>query len=132
MLTLHGVLYVPQLRFWYLLSTECLRRETFIGYDSLPNMLYFGEDEEIITIADSSSGIPIINTNPYSEGSSALLPCQKGRYCHPHSVNADYVAYALTSFGTRLLTNEVVVCCQNVQMMEFAWFLWSILASRAE
>jgi hypothetical protein len=34
-LTLHGVLYVPQLRF-NLLSTECLRRESFIGYDSIP------------------------------------------------------------------------------------------------
>src|SRR6266480_5877854 len=70
-LTLHGVLYVPQLRF-NLLSTECLRRESFIGYDSLPNTLYYGEDEEIITSADSSSGIPIIDTNPYSEGSSTF------------------------------------------------------------
>ncbi len=70
-LTLHGVLYVPQLRF-NLLSTECLRRESFIGYDSLPNTLYYGEDEEIITTADSSSGIPVIDTNPYSEGSSAF------------------------------------------------------------
>ena len=76
-LTLHGVLYVPQLRF-NLLSTKCLHRESFIGYDSLLNTLYYGEDEEIITTADSSSGIPIINTNPYSESSTALLPCQKG------------------------------------------------------
>ena len=70
-LTLHGVLHVPQLRF-NLLSTECLRRESFIGYDSLPNTLYYGEDEEIITTADSSSGIPVINTDPYSEGSIAF------------------------------------------------------------
>ena len=49
-LTLHGVLHVPQLRF-NLLSTECLRRESFIGYDSLPNTLYYGEDEEIIITA---------------------------------------------------------------------------------
>src|SRR6266516_3606927 len=61
-ISLYGVLYVPQLRF-NLLSTECLRRESFIGYDSLPNTLYYGEDEEIITTADSSSGIPVIDTN---------------------------------------------------------------------
>src|SRR5438105_3531975 len=47
-LTLQGFLYVPQFRF-NLLSTECLRRESFIGYDSLPNTLYYGEDDEIIT-----------------------------------------------------------------------------------
>jgi hypothetical protein len=36
------VYHVPQLRF-NLLSTECLRRESFIGYDSLPNTLGKGE-----------------------------------------------------------------------------------------
>jgi hypothetical protein len=71
--TLYGVLYVPQLRF-NLLSTECLRRESFIGYDSIPNTLYNGEDDNVITTADSSSGIPIVNTNPipYPEGSSTF------------------------------------------------------------
>jgi Reverse transcriptase (RNA-dependent DNA polymerase)/GAG-pre-integrase domain len=73
-LSLHGVLYAPQLQF-NLLSTECLRRESFIGYDSIPNTLYNGEDNSVIAIADSSSGIPIINTNPsipihHLEGSS--------------------------------------------------------------
>jgi hypothetical protein len=62
-LSLYGVLYAPQLRF-NLLSTECLRRESFIGYDSIPNTLYNGEDDSVIAVADSSSGIPIINTNP--------------------------------------------------------------------
>jgi hypothetical protein len=47
-----------------LLSTECLRRESFIGYDSISNALYNGEDNSVIAIADLSSGIPIINTNP--------------------------------------------------------------------
>jgi len=73
-LTLYGVLYAPQLRF-NLLSTECLRRENFIGYNSIPNVLYNGEDDSIIAIADSSSGIPIINIGPsipihHPEGSS--------------------------------------------------------------
>jgi hypothetical protein len=62
-LTLYGVLFAPQLRF-NLLSTECLRRENFIGYNSIPNTLYSGEDNSVIATADSSSGIPIINTNP--------------------------------------------------------------------
>ena len=75
-LSLHGVLYAPQLRF-NLLSTECLRRENFIEYNSIPNTLYSGEDDSVITTADSSSGIPIINTNPSSpihlpEGSSTF------------------------------------------------------------
>ena len=61
-LSLYGVLYAPQLRF-NLLSTECLRRESFIGYNSIPNTLYNGEDDSVITVADSSSGIPIIDTN---------------------------------------------------------------------
>src|SRR6516162_5600367 len=68
-ITLYDVLYVPQLRF-NLISTECLRRENFIGYNSIPNTLYNGEDGSVITTADSSSGIPIVNTNPYHlEGS---------------------------------------------------------------
>src|SRR4030095_8134763 len=54
-LSLHGVLYAPQLRF-NLLSTECLRRENFVGYDSIPNILYNGEDDSVITTAESSSG----------------------------------------------------------------------------
>jgi hypothetical protein len=62
-LSLYGVLYAPQLRF-NLLSTECLRRENLIGYDSIPNTLYSGEDDSVIAVADSSSGIPIISTNP--------------------------------------------------------------------
>ena len=62
-LSLYRVLYAPQLRF-NLLSTECLRRESFIGYNSIPNTLYNGEDDSVITVADSSSGIPIIDTNP--------------------------------------------------------------------
>jgi hypothetical protein len=70
-ISLYDVLYVPQLRF-NLLLTECLRRESFIGYDSISNTLYYGEDDEIITTADSSFGIFIINTNPYSEGSSTF------------------------------------------------------------
>jgi hypothetical protein len=61
-LSLYGVLYAPQLRF-NMLSTECLRRESFIGYDSIPNALYNGEDNSVIAIADSSSGIPTISTN---------------------------------------------------------------------
>jgi hypothetical protein len=73
-LSLYGVLYAPQLRF-NLISTECLRRENFIGYNSIPNVLYNGEDDSMIATADSSSGIPIINVNPsiptsLSEGSS--------------------------------------------------------------
>jgi len=44
-----------------MLSTECLRRENFIGYNSIPNVLY---NDSVIDVADSSSGIPIINTNP--------------------------------------------------------------------
>src|SRR5947207_1084318 len=43
-LSLYGVLYASQLRF-NLLSTECLRRENFIGYNSIPNTLYNGEDD---------------------------------------------------------------------------------------
>ena len=75
-LSLHGVLYAPQLRF-NLLSTECLRRENFIGYNSIPKTLYNGEDNSTIAVAGSSSGIPIINTNPSSpihlpEGSSTF------------------------------------------------------------
>jgi hypothetical protein len=71
---LYGVLYAPQLRF-NMLSTECLRRENYIGYNSIPNVLYSGEDGTAIIEAGSSSGIPIINTNPsipihHPEGSS--------------------------------------------------------------
>jgi hypothetical protein len=45
--------------------------------NSIPNTLYNGEDNSTITVADSSSGIPIINTNPSSpihlpEGSSTF------------------------------------------------------------
>src|SRR5947209_12784921 len=74
LLSLYGVLYAPQLRF-NLLSTERLRQENFIGYNSIPNVLYNGEDESTIIEADSSSGIPIINTKPsipihHPEGSS--------------------------------------------------------------
>ena len=31
------------------------------------------------------------------------------------------------NFGTStpLLTDEIVVCCKNVQIMEFVWFVWS-------
>lgn len=72
-LSLHGALYAPQLRF-NLLSTEQLRRENFVGYDSIPNTLYNGEDDTVIAVADSSSGIPFINVDPipthYPEGSS--------------------------------------------------------------
>jgi hypothetical protein len=76
-LSLYGALYAPQLRF-NLLSTECLRRENFIGYDSIPNTLYNGENDSVIAIADSSSGIPIISTNSsipihLPEGSSTWL-----------------------------------------------------------
>src|SRR5271156_2153705 len=62
-LTLYGVLYAPQLHF-NLMSTECLRRENFIGYNSIPNVLYDGADDSVIVTADSASGIPIINPNP--------------------------------------------------------------------
>ena len=62
-LSLYGVLYAPQLRF-NLLSTECLRRENYIGYNSIPNTLYNGEDDSVIAMADSSSGIPIVSTGP--------------------------------------------------------------------
>jgi hypothetical protein len=69
---LYGVLYVPQLRF-NLLSTKYLRRESFIGYNSILNTLYNKEDNKVITTADSSFGIPIVNTNPiYPEGSSTF------------------------------------------------------------
>jgi len=76
-LCLYGVLYAPQLHF-NLISTECLRRENFIGYNSIPNVLYDGEDDSTIVAADSSSGIPIINTNQaipirhHPEGSSTF------------------------------------------------------------
>jgi len=59
-LSLHGVLYAPQLRF-NMLSTECLRRENFFGYNSIPNVLYNGEDDSVIVVADSSSGIPVLS-----------------------------------------------------------------------
>jgi hypothetical protein len=77
-LPLHGVLYVPQLRF-NLMSTECLRRENYIGYNSIPNTLYNGEDDRVIAVADSSSGIPIINTNP---SVPACLPEGSSTYYH--------------------------------------------------
>src|SRR5271170_467209 len=77
-LPLYGVLYVPQLRF-NLMSTECLRRENYIGYNSIPNTLYNGEDDRVIAVADSSSGIPIINTNP---SIPACLPEGSSTYYH--------------------------------------------------
>ena len=58
-----------------MLSTECLRRDNFIGYNSIPNVLYSGEDDSVIAIANSSSDIPLINIGPsisihHPEGSS--------------------------------------------------------------
>src|SRR5271156_5760010 len=79
-LTLYGVLYAPQLRF-NLLSTECLRRENFIGYNSIPNVLYNGEDDSVIAIADSSSGISIINI-----GSSIPIHHPEGSSTYYHEV----------------------------------------------
>ena len=61
-LSLYRVLYAPQLRF-NLLSTEYLRCESFIRYNSIPNTLYNGEDNSVIAVVDSFSNILIINTN---------------------------------------------------------------------
>ncbi len=118
-LSLHGVLYAPQLRF-NLLSTECLRRESFIGYNSIPNTLYNGEDDSVITVADSSSGIPIINTNPSDneanlpEGSSTFyhevttrpisLDLAHRRLGHIGEARVKALAYGLAE-GLKLLPN---------------------------
>ena len=118
-LSLYGVLYAPQLRF-NLLSTECLRRESFIGYNSIPNTLYNGEDNSVIAIADSSSSIPIIDTNPSvpscpPEGSSTFyhevttrpipLDLAHQRLVHIGEARVKALAYGQAE-GLKLLPNK--------------------------
>jgi len=55
-----NVLYDPNIKI-NVISTERLRIDNGIGFDSYPNHLYHGATKEIIVEADSSSGLPLLN-----------------------------------------------------------------------
>jgi Integrase core domain len=59
---LRNVLYVPDLH-TNILSTERLRKDNMIGYNSFDNSIFDGEDGRVIIEADSSSGLPLLNTS---------------------------------------------------------------------
>src|SRR5450755_140476 len=57
---LQNVLYDPDIKI-NVISTERLRIDNGIGFDSYPNHLYHGDTKEVIVEVDSSSGLPLLN-----------------------------------------------------------------------